>query len=78
MIKARIESVLAAIAAVLAVVTALWPTWIESLLGVEPDGGSGELEWLVVAALAAAAVVLALLARRDLRIARRSLPADSG
>ncbi len=73
MLRARIEILLAAIAGVLAVVTLVWPTWIESLFGVAPDAGSGEAEWLVVAALAAGAVVLALLGVRHLRLARRTL-----
>lgn len=63
--RIRIEAGLAAVCAVAAVATAVWPQWIEELTGLEPDGGSGELEWLVVAVLAVAALLLAVLARRD-------------
>jgi len=63
----RIETVLAAIFALLAIVTAVWPTWIESITGLEPDAGSGAAEWAVVAGFAVAALVAAALARRDHR-----------
>ena len=71
MLKARIETTLAVVAGVLAVVTLFWPTWIESLFGVAPDAGSGVAEWVVVLVLALVAVVAGLLARRDHRAARR-------
>ncbi|MCV2396522.1 hypothetical protein OEB99_19605 [Actinotalea sp. M2MS4P-6] len=61
------ESALAALAAALAVVTIAVPTWIEAVFGVEPDGGSGELEWLVVVVLALVAVGSAALAGREWR-----------
>lgn len=73
MVKARIEMVLAAIFAALAIVTLTWPTWIESLSGLEPDRGSGELEWLITAVFAVVAVGAALLSRRDYRTANRNL-----
>lgn len=71
MLKARIETGLAVLAGVLALVTFIWPTWIESLFGVEPDGGSGAAEWWIVVVLALGAVVLGLFARRDYVVARR-------
>jgi len=74
MLKARIETGLAAAAGLLAIVTLIWPTWIETLFGVEPDGGSGEAEWLVVVVLALVAVTSGLLARREYRAARRLPP----
>jgi hypothetical protein len=52
------------------IATAIWPTWIETLTRLEPDGGSGETEWQIVIALGAAALVAAVLARRDHRLAR--------
>lgn len=33
--------------------TAAWPDWIEEIFGVEPDGGSGALEWALPVVLAA-------------------------
>jgi hypothetical protein len=53
------ESVSAALAAVLALVTVAWPDWIEIVTGSAPDGGSGALERAVVGGLAAAAILLA-------------------
>ena len=70
-VRARVESALAVVALALALVTAVWPTWIESLFEVSPDGGSGETEWWLVAVFLAVAVAAALLARRDLRVRRR-------
>jgi hypothetical protein len=71
MLKARIETALAVVAGVLAVVTLFWPTWIESLFGAAPDAGGGEAEWAVVLVLALIAAAAGLLARRDYRAARR-------
>jgi hypothetical protein len=73
MLKSRIETGLAVVAGALAVVTLFWPTWIETLFGVEPDAGSGEAEWWVVAVLGLVAVMSGILARRDYRAARRLL-----
>jgi hypothetical protein len=70
MLKARIETVLAAVTGVLAIVTLVWPTWIETLFGVDPDSGSGATEWLIVVGLAGVAVASGLLARRDYQAAR--------
>jgi hypothetical protein len=69
-VRARIETVLAVVALILAAVTAVWPTWIESLFEVSPDAGTGETEWWLVVVFVVLAVVAAILARRDLRAAR--------
>jgi hypothetical protein len=61
------ESVTAAMAAVLALVTVVWPDWIEIVTDSAPDGGSGALERAVVAGLAAAAILLAAVARAEWR-----------
>jgi hypothetical protein len=65
-----VESALGVLSAVLLLVTALWPDWIEHLFEVQPDGGGGELEWLIAAALALAAIVAGGLARAEWRRAR--------
>lgn len=65
MTRWRVELATAAAFVVLAVVTAVEPQWIERLFGAEPDGGSGSLEWGLVALLGAVALVLAALGLRD-------------
>jgi len=53
--------------AILTVVTLVWREWIEIIFGVEPDRGSGVLEWGIVIALAAATALFGLLARAEWR-----------
>jgi len=65
-----VEACLASAAGLLAVITAAWPDWIEAAFGVDPDGGDGTVEWLVVAVLAAVAVALGYGARREWRRGR--------
>jgi hypothetical protein len=69
MLRPRVETVLAMILAVLAVVTLFWPRWIESLTGLELDAGSGGAEWGIVVLFAVLALAAGLLARRDYRVA---------
>ena len=64
-IRYWIEVALAVIAAGLAVLTLISRDWIELLFGIDPDQGSGALEWALVAALFVASVALALVARWD-------------
>ena len=66
------ETVLAVLTGVLGLVTAVWPDWIEIVFGVEPDQGSGALEWGLVVALFAASAVCGLLARAERRRAAAS------
>ena len=61
-----LEAALAGVAAILFVVTLVWHDWIEAF-GIEPDGGNGSLEWVVVALFAVAALVCAALARSEWR-----------
>jgi hypothetical protein len=65
--KYRIELALAIFSAFLFVLTLVTREWIEMIFGVEPDGGSGALEWAITSALLLAAVLLGVLARRDRR-----------
>lgn len=78
MFKSRAETALSAFFAVMALTTAFWPDWLETVFRVDPDGGNGAVEWLAVVLLGAAAVVMFALARRDRRTARsgRELAAD--
>jgi hypothetical protein len=67
----RIELVLAGIFAALTVLTAVWPTWIETISGASPDGGNGEGERWVAVLFGAGALVAAVVARRERRSARK-------
>jgi hypothetical protein len=61
------ESLLAGIAGFLAVLTAVWPDWIEGVTGFQPDKQSGSLEWILVVGCGLAAMLLGTLARREWR-----------
>ena len=56
----------------LAILTAINNEWIEELTGLEPDAGSGALEWAIVIAFALAAIALGALAVRDGRRLRQA------
>ena len=62
-----IEAALAALSAFLFALTLVRRDWIEAVLHVDPDGGDGSLEWLIVAALVVATVLLGALARAEWR-----------
>jgi hypothetical protein len=61
------EAVLACLTAALTLLTLVDPEWIESVFGVEPDGGNGALEWAIVAGLALVTLALGLSARTEWR-----------
>lgn len=69
-LKPRIETTLSVLFGGLAIMTAFWPDWIEAVFRVDPDGGDGAAEWLIVVVLGVAAIAAFILARRDYRIAR--------
>ena len=60
-----IETGLAIASAALLLLTLISREWIELIFGVDPDGGSGALEWAIVGALLAVTVAFGALARRD-------------
>ena len=62
-----VKAISAAAAAVLASLTLLWPDWIESLTGINPDHGNGSFEWMLVIGLAVVSAALSLLAWREWR-----------
>jgi hypothetical protein len=64
-----IDLALAIASAALVVITLLWKDWIEIVLRVDPDAGSGAVEWAVVAVSVCAMLAFSALAGRDLRSA---------
>jgi hypothetical protein len=62
-----LETTLGSLSGLLAIATLIHKDWIEEVFGVDPDGGSGSLEWLLVAVLLVAAVLLGGAARREWR-----------
>lgn len=68
--RAWLEVALATLASVLALLTAVYPTWFEAIFEASPDQGSGAFEWAIVAVLASAAIVSGAAARRDFRRSR--------
>ena len=49
------------------VLTLISREWIEEIFGVEPDGGSGSLEWVIAVGLLGVAALSFGLARREFR-----------
>jgi hypothetical protein len=62
-----IELVLASFSALMFLITFVWRDWIELIFNVDPDRGSGLLEWAIVASLGAATIGTGLLARAEWR-----------
>jgi hypothetical protein len=62
-----LSAALGATSLILALVTLVTREWIELIFRVDPDGGSGALEWLIVVALLAASLVFGLLASFEWR-----------
>jgi hypothetical protein len=62
-----VEAALAVVGGALGLLTVVWRDWIEAILGVEPDGGDGSLEWGIATLLLAASLTFGLLARAEWR-----------
>jgi hypothetical protein len=62
-----IETALAGLTGILFVVTVITREWIELLFRVDPDGGDGSLEWVIVVVLAVLTVTFTALARAERR-----------
>ncbi len=67
MTKLRVEVLSSACLGLLALLTVAVPRWIEVLTGVDPDAGSGLLEWAVVVVFLSLAALSGLDAGRRLR-----------
>ena len=62
-----LEVGLASVTGILFLVTLIWKDWIEIVFGVEPDAGSGMLEWLIVGILLMATIALFSMAGYEWR-----------
>jgi hypothetical protein len=60
-----LELGLAASSAVLLLLTLVWRDWIELVLRVDPDRGSGSFEWAIVGVSIVATATFSVLARLD-------------
>ena len=67
-----VKLALAAISAALLVVTIVWHDWIEIVFRVDPDHGSGWLEWLIVILAFGLTLTFSISARQEWR---RPVPA---
>jgi hypothetical protein len=67
-----VEAGLAALCALLAILTLFTRDWIEALTGFDPDNHNGSFERMIVAALALVCILLSIAARADWRRLRSS------
>ncbi len=58
---------IAAVNIVLFTATIIWPEWIELVFRVEPDAGSGALEWAIAGATLVISLVCLILMRVEWR-----------
>lgn len=72
-----IETVLAGLTGLLAIVTIFWRDWLETLFGWDPDHHNGTAELVIIGALAAVSVLLGIAARWQ-TVRWRRLAAVSG
>lgn len=63
------EASAAFVSLVCCVVTALTPAWLEAVFGIDPDGGSGAIEWLIVVVASGTTLATLLAACLELRAA---------
>ncbi|MCA1647996.1 MAG: ABC transporter permease [Chloroflexi bacterium] len=65
-----IEALLGLGNAALLVITVLWKDWIELVFNVDPDAGTGTVEWAVVSLTLLLTIVFVALARAEWRRSR--------
>jgi hypothetical protein len=63
----RLQVAFAVACTVLTIAAAVLPMWIESLTRLEPDGGNGELEWLLAVGAGLVSMAFGVLAYRTRR-----------
>jgi hypothetical protein len=64
------EVALAVLTGILLILTLITREWIEELFGVDPDGGSGALEWAIVIGLLLITVITVVAALHEWRHAQ--------
>ncbi len=62
-----VELGLGMVSGLLFLLTLVTREWVELVFGVDPDHGSGALEWVIVTFLALSTLVFGALARRERR-----------
>lgn len=62
-----VESGMSAASLILLILTLVNNEWIEAVFGVDPDEGSGSLEWLITAVLIVVTLAGAIFARLEWR-----------
>jgi hypothetical protein len=68
-----LETGLAIVTGILFVITLVWHNWVEIIFKMDPDQGSGLLEWLVVGTLLVVSIALFVLARYEWRKAQTAI-----
>ncbi len=71
-----LEAGMATVTGFLAVITLAWKDWFEIVFKIDPDGGNGSLEWLIIGVLLLMTLSLFFLARYDWRAARTATSAS--
>lgn len=72
-IRMWLELILGSITGALFLITLLSREWIEIVFAIDPDGGNGTLEWLIVGGLLVVTITLFVLARAEWRKSRMAL-----
>lgn len=67
-IRYRLECLLTIVSGVALLLAVVAPQWLEAVSGLEPDGGSGAVEWGLASALAVSTAMWFLLARHHRRM----------
>jgi hypothetical protein len=68
-----LETGMAIVTGVLFIITLVHRDWIETIFNIDPDNGSGTLEWLIVGVLLVVTVTLFTLASFEWRRARAAI-----